>query len=78
VNLGVGIKPGLPILDPLDACQYTPSRHPLILRFAFFPPGAVFAPAWRSYALPEKSNTGKSCLASAFHKHLADPHLLAA
>ena len=28
--------------------QYRPSRHPLILRAAFYPPGAVFAPARRS------------------------------
>jgi hypothetical protein len=58
------------------------SIHPtailVILRVAvsfrepFSPPqGAVVA-------LPEKSKTGKSCLSSAFHKHLSAPHLLVA
>ena len=40
---------GISILDTGSLPQRTPSRHPLILRLAVFPPGTVFAPARRSW-----------------------------
>src|ERR1039457_3422472 len=39
-------KPGFPFWTP-DSIQYIPSRDPLVLQVAFFPPGAVLGSANR-------------------------------
>jgi hypothetical protein len=55
---------------------YKPKLHPLVLRGAFSPPGYVFAPLGEVVTTPAKSKTGKSCIFSAFYKHVSCHHAL--